>query len=251
MVTWWPAAGEEERGLAGGIAAANYHHRCARRHVVPQRLRGVEDAKPAEPVEPARLDSAIADPSSDDHAVRRDNVAAVEVDKVGRLVAGAVSRQPDRGHGQDDRRPEAKSLEERSLRELVAADPDRETQVVLDPGCNSDLAADREAFHQGCGQPFGRAVHRRGEPGRTGADDRDVVRHARCRAGADAGGTREFLVGRPGEHLAAAHDHDGRLVARRLVTVQDGVGGRIAIGIEPDMRESVAYRELEQAAGVR
>ena len=66
-------------------------------------------------------------------------------------------------------------LRRRAVREVRAAQPVREAEVVLDAGALAGLPARCVAFDDGGVQPFRRAVDRGRQPGRAGADDDEVV----------------------------------------------------------------------------
>lgn len=63
-----------------------------------------------------------------------------------------------------------------TLGQLVPAEPLRESQIVLDPGARPGLSADRLRLNDQGPQPLRRTVHARCQPGRSGANDDDVVK---------------------------------------------------------------------------
>jgi hypothetical protein len=145
-----PLAGEPDRRLAGRVATADDCHGVTAVDRVVNPSGGVEHTEPAEPAEPGGVDSAVGDPGSNDHAASGETIAGVQVDHPG----GAVARQPGRGRGQDDRGAEPQHLDVGLLGELLPADPDREAQIVFDPGGGTDLTADGHGIHQRGGQAF-------------------------------------------------------------------------------------------------
>ncbi len=98
-------------------------------------------------------------------------------------------------------------------RQLLPGDARRKPEVVLDPRARPGLSARRVRFEHQHVQPFRRAVHRRREPGRSGADDDEVADVGLIDRVVEAEALGDLLVGRIAEHeLAAAdqHRHIGR-----------------------------------------
>src|SRR6185312_13906834 len=75
---------------------------------------------------------------------------------------------------QHEVRPEHPGLLIAALRELGAADPAGEPEVVADQRAGPGLPADRLLLDDQGGQALGRPVHRGREAGRTAADDEYV-----------------------------------------------------------------------------
>src|SRR6266568_3563095 len=78
---------------------------------------------------------------------------------------------------------ELAGLPARPLGELRPGHAVGEAEVVLDPGALPGLAADRLALDQHRVQALGRAVDGRAQPGRSAADDDQVVEVAYRRRG--------------------------------------------------------------------
>ena len=161
--------GEEDRRLTGRVAGADdvdvqavHVRRLAAR-------RAVADPLPGEPLEPVDRQPPPRDAAGEDDRARPEHVAAVEVE----LARGGVD--PRDRPGDEDLGAVPPRLLQRPARELLARDAGREAEVVLDPGRGAGLAAGRLPLDHDRAQPLRRAVDRRGEPGRPGADDHGVV----------------------------------------------------------------------------
>ena len=110
----------------------------------------------------------------------------------------AVPRlEGERAVGRRGARVELPRLGDRAARELGAADPGREAEVVLDPARRPGLAAERGALDDQRVEAFGGAVDRGREPRRAGADDQQVDLLARRELEPDPEGA---------QHLAGASD---------------------------------------------
>ena len=80
--------GEEDGGLAGGVAAADDHDVRAPAHLRLVRRRGVVDAAALEPLAPLDAQPAVVGPGGDQQALGRDRLAAVEVQHRVAVVEG-------------------------------------------------------------------------------------------------------------------------------------------------------------------
>ena len=98
--------------------------------------------------------------------------------------------------------------------ELGAADPAREAEVVADERAGARLSSDRLALDDHGAQPLGRGVHRRREPGRTGADDREIALRVLVEV-ALAERVAELAPGRRDERATVEEDHDRQTRAVR------------------------------------
>ena len=70
---------------------------------------------------------------------------------------------------------EALGLEQRVPGQLRSRDAGREAEIVLDPRAGAGLTAGGDRVGGEHVEPFGRRVHRGGEPGGAGADHDEVV----------------------------------------------------------------------------
>ena len=126
-------------------------------------------------------------------------------------------------HEQEGRAEDPRLLV-RALCELGARDPAREAEVVPDARARACLASDRLALHDEGAKPLRRRVDGRREPGRPGADDRDLEG---LRRGFELGGNPvpagKLRVRRIDEHVSAGQEHD-----RALRRVQPCLVERVA-----------------------
>ena len=171
------ALAEIDRGLPGGVAAADHEHRGA---VADARLevgRRVVDAGALEALEVLDGQPPVARAGGDDHRPGGDLAAVGEDDDVkARLAAQA-------GHFTGGVQPGAEPhrLNGGPPGESFAGDAVRKPRVVLDPRARAGLAADRHGVQRDRAQALRRAVDRGGEPGRAAADDDQIEHVARGR----------------------------------------------------------------------
>ena len=90
--------------------------------------------------------------------------------------------------------------------EAHARDAPREAEVVADHRAHPGLAADHLGLEHDRAQPLRRAVHRRGEPRRPGADDAEVEHRVLVDLVGASVERRGQLLGRPhGDHALGQH----------------------------------------------
>ncbi len=120
-----------------------------------------------------RLDAelAVGDARRDDDRARLD-VAAVGAQQVVRALGPGLERG-DLPAG-EELHAEADRLVAGALGQPHAGDPAREAEVVADHRARAGLPADRLGLEHDRGEALAGAVHRGGEAGRAGADDRQV-----------------------------------------------------------------------------
>ncbi len=162
---------EVERTLARRVAPADDEHAAALDRLGFRHRRSVVDAGPGEVRDAGGIVFAVRHAGRDDHR-RRDHVALVR--QTNSLVAG-LDRQFHHLERREELGAQPLRLRHGSPRQLAAAHAGGEAKVVLDPRARARLAARRLPIEQERPQPFGRAVNRRGEAGRPGADDDQVV----------------------------------------------------------------------------
>src|SRR5882724_1643217 len=238
-------AGEEDRGLAGGVAAADHHHlrSPAERRLVQGR--GVVDAGALELRAAFGPQPAVLGAGCDQQALGGDRLAALELQhRVGVDEGQADDR---RGHGQA--RPELVGLEDGALRQLAAGQAGGEAQVVLDPHAAAGLAAGPGALQDDGVEPLGGAVDRRRQPRRPRPDHDQVVDRVVERL-ADPQGVRQLAVPRvTQEQLVAPGDDRG--VGRGHAELFEQPGHRrIIFQVEPGEEQAVAGQEVADAEGI-
>ena len=101
--------GEEDGGLAGGVAAADHHDLAPPAQLRLVRRRGVVDAAALEPLAPLDAQPAVVGPGGDQQALGRDRLAAVEVQH----RVGVVERQAGDRRGDGQARAELVGLQRR------------------------------------------------------------------------------------------------------------------------------------------
>ena len=129
----------------------------------------VEDALSRKTVEAGNLELPPGDTAREDDRAGAEHVPSVEVHMACRGV------DPGDRAGDEDLGPQSPRLVQRLAREVVAGDAGREAEVVLDAGRRARLAAGRLALDGDDPKSLRGAVDGRGEPGRAGPDDDDVV----------------------------------------------------------------------------
>ena len=131
----------------------------------------VVDAAVDQFVDAFHLEPSPSHPRRRDYDRGRDLHAAVEENhrRVGTWTAADGLAQ------EHELRPEPLGLAARSASELGTADPLRKTKKVLDHRGMRGLTAWKVAFEHDRRKPVRGGVHRRSEPRRSGADNRQVV----------------------------------------------------------------------------
>ena len=120
----------------------------------------------------------------------------------GHQVPGDVVERRHRARAGEDR-PELLGLDGRPRRQVLAGDPGREAQVVLDAGAGGRLAPDGEGVDGEGSEALGRPVDRRRQPGRAGPHDQQVEAPLGQGVGRQAELEREVAGGGPLERCRA------------------------------------------------
>jgi hypothetical protein len=232
---------EVHRRLAGGVRAADHDH-----VLVPARSRlghrrAVVDARAGQLREARAVELAVGDAGRDEHAVGAQRRAA-------RQPHGAPSApdlEADRVLDGEQLRAEPPRLVRGAPREVRAAQPRGEAEVVLDPARLAGLAAGRLTLHHHRAQPLRRAVHGGREAGRTAAhDDQVVVVGRRLRGHAQALGQLEH--GRTLEHGAVLQQRDGEAAVADPGDREQLARLAVALDVEPARRHAVSREEVAQ-----
>ena len=164
------AAGEPDRRLRGRVAAADDPDALGAAEPRLGRAGGVEDADPLVVGQSLDRQAAVFGAGREQHRPRRDFVALLEVDD----LAVAVGLEPFRPVGRRRPRPELARLRDRAAGQLVAADPGREPEVVLDPPRGSRLAAEHRPLDHQRLEALRGPVDRGPETARAAAEDQQV-----------------------------------------------------------------------------
>ena len=189
-------AGEVHRGLPGRVAAADDRHALTGERRRLRRRGAVEDAGAVELPRGAGMPSRRYDtPVAMTTARPAISVPSASVTTRSRRRRG----EADDGVAVDHLGAEQDRLLERPGGQLGAADPTRETEIVADHRAGAGLAAHRDRLDERGAQSLRLGVHRGGEPGRSTADDDDVVDHRRRDAVRGAERVGDVDVGRVDE----------------------------------------------------
>ena len=164
------AAGEPDRRLGGRVAAADDADPLRAAELGLGRPGGVEDAHALVLVEAFDREPPVVGAGREDDRVGDHLVVALEPDR----VPGLTRLERERAIGRRSTGVELARLGDRAAGQLVAADPGREAEVVLDPPRGARLAAEPEALDHERLEALGGAVHGGPEPRRPAADDRQV-----------------------------------------------------------------------------
>ena len=159
-------------------------------------------------------------------------------------VPGAILHPLHAARRRDDG-AELLGLHRRPGGQVLAGDPGREAEVVLDAGARGGLPADRGAVERERAQAFGRGVDGGGEPGGSGPDDDDVEAPVRQRVRRQPEGGAEHPRRRALEHTVC-RDHDRQIGGGRAEVLEDGGHVGVVVGVDPRVREAVAGRVLAQ-----
>ena len=165
-------AGEVDRGLAGGIAAADQRHLGAGAQPRLDRRGPVPDAAPLEALDVGDRRPAVARAAGDHDGARR----RPRRRRPARAGSGPGAEADQLGHRrrEDDLGAELLGLDEGAAGQRLAGDAGREAQVVLDPGAGAGLPAEAAGVEHHHRQALGGGVDRRRQAGRAGADDGHV-----------------------------------------------------------------------------
>ena len=165
-------ARQVHRRLTGRVRAADDVDALPRELPRLGRRRPVVDTPPLQVRERRNVEPPIRDSRREDDASRLDARAAGYRDGVRGLAELDVLHLAR----EQERRTEDPCLLVRALRELGAAQPPRESEVVADPRARSRLPADRLALDDQRVQALRRRVDGGREPRRPGSDDHHVER---------------------------------------------------------------------------
>jgi two-component system NarL family sensor kinase len=209
--------------------------------------RGVIHPRPAEALDAFRLQLPPACARGDHDAASNDVLAVVEVDPEQAL--GAVG-ELDRAVEARQHRVEATRLECRLAGQVGPGDPDREAEVVLDPGARSGLSARGPCLGDERPEPLRAPVHGSGKPGRAGPQH-DEVEALPVDVGAQPERACDLGGGRVAHHLGGVHQHRG-LRTRDVEPVEQRGALGVRVHVVPAHREEVALEQvshLERSPG--
>ena len=209
-VTRRGVAGEVQRGLPGGVGAADDVDVALRQAGRLGRSTPVVDARPRERVELGDAQTTVAGTGREQDGSRAQHAALRELDED--LVAARIPSQTGCSLHQHEAGAEHPGLGVGALGEPPTGHAGREAQVVADERARRGLAADATFIHDQRAEALRRAVHRGRQPRRSGADDDEVV-VATLGAHRRSGRRGELGVARVAQHPAVGQDDEGQLAA--------------------------------------
>ena len=158
-------------------------------------------------------------------------------------VASVSGFERQRAVWRREARVELSRLRDGAAGQLVAGDPGREAEVVLDPPRRARLAAESGPVDHQRLEAFRGAVDGGAQAGGAGADHEQVDLFPGAELEADPERARD-LPGRRVMELGAARKPDQRQA--RLVELRDQRRrSRIVVGVTPAERQAVAAGEVE------
>ena len=170
----------------------------------------------------------------------RDDLAAVAQRQA---LVSAVDRDAGHFERHEHLGAEPLCLRDRAPGQLAAADAGREAEIVLDLRAGARLPARRMPIEQQRPQSLGGAVHRGGEPGRSGAHDHEVVEIARRgQRSAEALGHLARL--RVAQRGAVLEEQRRQLAGVDAGGVEQAARVRIALDVEPAIGNEIAGEEV-------
>jgi hypothetical protein len=229
-VTRAPPPREPDRGLAGGVAAADDGNAGCAAELCLRRPGCIERADALVVGEIGERQPPVLGTGCENDSPGGDFVPSLELHHVPPVV------DPERSRAIGRRRPSAElaCLRHGPARQLDAAEPGREAEVVLDPSGGSGLAAESSALDHERVEPLRRAVYGSRQARRAGAHHEQVDLLAGLELPAHAERPQNVARGGPLQ-LCAAREPDQR---RFLPT-----GGRLVV---PRVGQVVGPGELEQ-----
>ena len=173
--------------------------------------------------------ATIAGAAGDHDAARLNAPVAFDVERQRAVRAPAIERI--HAGGNHDFRAELLRLDESPRGQRLTGNSGRKAEVIFDARAGARLAAEGAGVEHHDRQAFGRRIDGRRQPGRTGADDRDVVNKILTRAADHAQLPRERRFRRIVQHSAVGADDQrqaaglGRIARDQFARLM--VGGRV------------------------
>src|SRR5204863_3763296 len=117
-----------------------------------------------------------------------------------------------------------------------ASDAGGKTQIILDPGGGAGLATEGSTIQHEHRETLGRRVDRRGKTRGSGADDGDVIDGGGIDGSEETNAAGELRLTRVAQQLSAWTQHDRQLERIDVEALEQGVGARIGLGVQPLVR---------------
>src|ERR1039457_117405 len=198
--------------------------------------RGAEvDAGADEVVLAGNPEASIGRSGGDERRVRLDLLAARQA-QADVARPGAVRGDRLDAHGTEELHLVAPGLSDEAFGEISTTDALWKSGVVVDPLGDTGLATEPAALDHDGIDAFSRGIDRGGEPGRTAADDREVVATALGLEGQPEL-ARQLLVGRVDEHFRAAEDDRWNRAPALLQFLDVLQAGGILVDVDPVIRD--------------
>src|SRR5262249_36370785 len=143
---------------------------------------------------------------------------------------------------------ETLSLYHSPARQIASTEADRKSQIVLDAGTHSRLPAGSLFLDHHGVEAFGGAIHSSGKPGRSSADDCQVIKVGLC-ARPEADFLRHLRRYTLEEPCSVGKKHDRKTRCFGSQVFQKPLGLRIIcgnFGVNPLIRYAVARKKLSQ-----
>ena len=182
--------------LAGGIAGADQRHLLAAAQPRLDRRGPVVHARSLELREVGDVEAAIACAARDHHRARPHRLAVADGEAV--VPAGRIDRIAERHDLVRYRHLDAELLRlvVGARHQRHARNAGRKAEIVLDARRRAGLSAEGAAVEHDRRQPFRRRIDGGGQPGRSGADDGDVIELRRIDRPHQADAARQLVLAR-------------------------------------------------------
>ncbi len=237
---------EVHRRLARGVAGADQGHLLRGAQLRFQGRRPIVHARSLEGVEVRDIEPAIARPAGNDDRTR--HCVLIVGQRQSEAASVCALQRLEAHHLVGDRHFDAEFLRliVGARHQRNAADAGWKAEIILDAGRRARLAAERTTVeHQG-GKPFRSCIDAGREPGRSGADDRNVIEQVRIDRSHQPDAAGQFDLARIPQHLSARAQHDRKLAGIDLKTLDERPRLGIGLRVERLARVAVAAQEAFQ-----
>ena len=242
---------EKNRGLPGGVAAADQHDFFTRAHLRLDRRGPVPDAAAFHRREIGAIGTAVARAGGDHHSAAAHRAPVGELQQHRVLLARALAIEAPQLHRDQHPRAEFLRLGIGAPGKCLAGNAGRKAEIVLDARARASLPAEGARVDHQHRQPFRAGVDRGGETGGSRAGDRHVVNGVGGPGIQHADAARELALGRIAQHLAVGADRERQLLGLGRVTGDERLRVAVAGRVEQLMRNAVAAEEAAQARDIR
>ena len=204
------------------------------------------DARPFERRQVLDLEASIPGPAGDHNGTGPDPFIVRETDPEPLAIAAVLSFETHHLVRYRHLGAELLCLVEGAGHQRHPTDAGREPQVVLDPRRSPRLPPECAAIEHDDGQAFRCAVDGRGQTGRSGADDRQVVHTGRIDGPYETETPRELDLARIPQHAAVRAEHDRQLLRIDVEALDECPRARVGVGVDLMVWMAVACEESGQ-----